>query len=280
MLIDPAFVIGAFPAVVGLALFIVLAKALATVAAVFPFRLGSKTTVFTSPGMLQIGEFSYILARAGRDAGAISETLNNLILTSSVLTIVVTPAAFLVAPRVALLLEGAPFIGSLLRVRSAVLADGQMLEDHAVVIGYGRVGSRVVAGLRDVGLPVVVVEEDLHLVQRIRHEGIPAIYGDASHATILSSARPERARLFVVALPDVGATRIVVGNARRANLTVPILARAAREEEGKTLRGLGATAVVSPEQAGASVLLEEIMEALDLDHMVTLDSVTRESSRR
>ena len=61
---------------------------------------------------------------------------------------------------------------------------------------------------------------------------------------------------------------------------MPILARAAREEEEQALRGLGATAVVSPEQAGASALLEEIMEALELDHMVTLDSVTRGSSRR
>ena len=42
--------------------------------------------------------------------------------------------------------------------------------------------------------------------------------------------RADRLGLVVVALPDAGATRVVVLNARRANPTVPILARVAREE--------------------------------------------------
>jgi len=87
--------------------FIALAKALATLVAILPFRLGGKTTVFTALGMTQIGEFSYVLARAGREVGALSETLNGLILTSSLLTIILTPGAFRIAPRVAAALPNA-----------------------------------------------------------------------------------------------------------------------------------------------------------------------------
>ena len=75
--------------------------------AILPFRLGGKTTVFTALGMIQIGEFSYVLARAGREVGALSETLNGLILTSSLLTIILTPGAFRIAPRVAMALPKA-----------------------------------------------------------------------------------------------------------------------------------------------------------------------------
>ena len=107
MLIDPAFIARNLPAVLGLALFIALAKALATLVAILPFRLGGKTTVFTALGMTQIGEFSYVLARAGREVGALSETLNGLILTSSLLTIILTPGAFRIAPRVAAALPNA-----------------------------------------------------------------------------------------------------------------------------------------------------------------------------
>jgi CPA2 family monovalent cation:H+ antiporter-2 len=74
--------------------------------AVVPFKLGTKTTAFACLGLMQIGEFSYLLARTGRGVGAISEELNSLILTSSVVTIVLTPVGFRLAPRFGRLLEG------------------------------------------------------------------------------------------------------------------------------------------------------------------------------
>ena len=67
------------------------------------------------------------------------------------------------------------------------------------------------------------------------------------------------------ALPDAGATRVVVLNARQANPDVPILARVAREEFDELVRRAGATAIVAPERAGALMLLEECARALGLD---------------
>ena len=264
MLIDPAFIARNLPAVLGLALFIVAAKVLVTLVAILPFRLGGKTTVITGLGLMQIGEFSYVLARAGRDTGAISESLNSLILTSSLVTIVLTPGAFWIAPRVAVALGRLPVVRRAFAARATVAAAEDALDRHAIVIGYGRVGRYVAAGLRATGLPVVVVEQDLHLVREVEREGFPAIYGDASYRSILDVAHPERARLVVVALPDVGGTRAVVRHARQANGAVPILARVAREEEDDVLRRAGATAVVAPERAGASMLLEESARVLDV----------------
>jgi CPA2 family monovalent cation:H+ antiporter-2 len=271
MLIDPAFILANLAAVIGIALFIVVVKALATAVAVLPFRLGSKTTVFTSLGMIQIGEFSYVLSQAGRQAGAVSETLNNLVLTSSVLTIVATPAAFVLAPHLGGWLARLPIVGDALVGRSVGLRDEVTLDRHAIVIGYGRVGSRVAAGLLGAEFPTVVIDEDLHVVQGLTRIGIPAIYGDASYTSILAAAHPERARLVVVALPDLGTTRSVVRDARRLNPSVPILARVAREEQGEAVKQIGASAVVAPEQAGAVLLLEASARVLDLKAAVLLD---------
>ena len=264
MLIDPGFILRNLPAVVGLALFIVAAKALATLIAVLPFGLGGRTTVLTSLGMIQIGEFSYLLARTGREVDAITEHLNSLVLTSSVLTIVLTPAAFWLAPRASLLLSRAPLIGRAFSARPTVWAEEGALHDHAIVIGYGRVGRHVVNGLRDTGMRVAVVEQDLHLVQELRARGVPAIYGDASYPLVLGGIHPEHARLIAVALPDSGATHDVVLNCRRANPDVPILVRLPRERDEELLLRTGATAVVAPERAGAMLMLEECERALDI----------------
>ena len=66
-------------------------------------------------------------------------------------------------------------------------------------------------------------------------------------------------------------------NARRANPTVPILVRVAREEEDERVRRAGATEIVAPERAGALMLLEESARQLGLDiaratNMVQADS--------
>ena len=262
MLIDPAFIIHNLAAVVGLALFIIVVKALATMAALLPFRLDGKTTVFTSLGMIPIGEFSYVLAQAGHEAGALSDTVNSLILTSSLLTIMLTPGAFWLAPRVSPLLTRLPLVGRLFATASVARPADGPLRDHAVVVGYGRVGRHVATGLRARGVPVVAIDQDLRLIQELRARGVPAIYGDASYPSVLAAARIAAARLVVVALPDAGSTRTVVREVRRAHATVPLLVRSAREEDEALLRRLGATAVVAPERAGATLLLSESTRAL------------------
>ena len=192
--------------------------------------------------------------------GAISETVNNLILTSSVLTIILTPAAFQIAPRLG---HGLSWL-RLPSASASLSTDEAALNSQALVIGYGRVGGYVVAGLRRAGVPVAVVEQDLRLVRQVRSHGVPAIYGDASHVAIMDAAHPERACLVVVALPDVGTTRAVVRALRQRSPSVPILVRVAREEEEEALVHAGATFVAAPERAGALLLLEESRRLLGL----------------
>src|SRR2546430_1688700 len=162
--------------------------------------------------------------------------LNSLILTSSLLTIVLTPGAFWLALRISQAFTRLPLVGSRFAAPPRVMAEEGALRDHAVVVGYGRVGRYVGTGLRELGLPVVAIDQDLRLVQDLRARDIPAIYGDASYPSVLAAARIAQARLVVVALPDAGATRVVVREARRANASMPILVRSARPEDEEALR--------------------------------------------
>jgi CPA2 family monovalent cation:H+ antiporter-2 len=264
MLIDPFFVASHWLTVFGIVLFIVCVKAVATAVAVAPFRLGVRPTVFAVLGMVQIGEFSYVLAQGGRGAGVISDDLYSQILAASVMTIILTPAAFAVAPAVERqVLRMAGVTRGLSGGRQPALGQVEVAE-HAIVVGGGRVGGRVAAALQGVGLPVLVLDQDPVVVQRLKAEGISTIWGDASRPAILASAHPERARLLVAALPDAKSTEIVVAEARRANAAVPILARAARQEDVASLMTAGVTAAISPEEAGATLLVEQCARALDL----------------
>ena len=271
MLIDVRFIAANLPAVLGLALFIMLSKVLLTSLALLPFRLGQKTMAFGALGMISIGEFNFVLARAGLEAGAIPRELYNLILSSALVTIVCAPLAFAVAPRVGRALDKICWLHRMSSAKTEFAPPLPEMENHAIVVGYGRVGERMARGLKKVGVPVLIIEQELNLVRELIAKGEAAIYGDASYRSVLEAAHPERARVVVVALPDFGSTRAVVHNVRRANHEVLIVARAQRTENDVKLRRAGATAVVIPEIAGALMLLEETLLLLELpqNHIFT-----------
>ncbi len=153
-------------------------------------------------------------------------------------------------------------------------ADARIFEDEsdspdtgnqlAVVVGYGRIGRHVAFGLRRAGLRVAVIESDWMVLEKVREAHFKAVYGDASYRPVLRAAGIEAARIVVVALPDFGATRAVVHRTRALNETAIIMARAQHTENDVRLREAGATDVVSPELAGAVMLLDETLLLLNL----------------
>jgi hypothetical protein len=195
-----------------------------------------------------------VRAQTGHQAGAISDMPNILILTSSLLTIILTLGAFWPAPPINEACEHVPLVGSLGAAAARIMAEEGMLRDHTVVVGYGQVGWDVVAGLCEMGVPVVI-DQDRRLVQDLGARGFPAIYGDALYASVVASARIARAGWWWWVLPAAVPTRTAVHERPRAHVSVPILVRSTHPEHEQMLRRLSATTIVAPEQADAAILV-------------------------
>ncbi|MEV7556480.1 NAD(P)-binding protein [Streptomyces sp. NPDC089795] len=85
------------------------------------------------------------------------------------------------------------------RSASALRRPPRGTADHVVLLGLGRVGTRVLARLRELGIPVVCVEEDpeargIALARSLR---VPVILGDATQDGVLESARIHRAHALL-----------------------------------------------------------------------------------
>jgi len=76
--------------------------------------------------------------------------------------------------------------------------------DHVVVVGLGQVGLRLCLMLRDLGVPVVAVERDLHAdnVVRAKRYGIPVVIGGGGSRGVLSRLSLERARALAAVTSD------------------------------------------------------------------------------
>jgi CPA2 family monovalent cation:H+ antiporter-2 len=100
-----------------------------------------------------------------------------------------------------------------------------------------------------------VIERDPDVAADLRARGIPCLFGDAAHTELLQRAGADRARLVVVALPEIEGARLAVRAVKALNAQVPILARAHRRTEAEHLREYGASEVIQPElEAGATLV--------------------------
>lgn len=114
---------------------------------------------------------------------------------------------------------------------SARLADSTRVvgpfADHVVVIGLGQVGTRVVAQLHDLGVPVVCIERNPEArgVSLAKRLGIPVVFGDASRDDTLRAAY-------------VGSSRALVTMTSQdmVNLEAGLIARSIREDLRVVLR--------------------------------------------
>jgi CPA2 family monovalent cation:H+ antiporter-2 len=126
----------------------------------------------------------------------------------------------------------------------------ETIENHVVIVGYGRVGKHIVSLLGEMGVPHLIVEADAERGEELSRLGIPTLYGDAANSEVLTHAGLTRARALVVAGPDEDASALVVTAARDLAPELPIIARASSVDGTKRLAELGAQDVIHPELEG------------------------------
>src|SRR5262249_61892303 len=95
----------------------------------------------------------------------------------------------------------------------------------------------------------------------VRRTGVPVIYGDAGWPEVLTAARPETARLLIVAIPERGNVRRIVHTAREANPNLPVIVRTHSEDEADWLRAQDIERVVMSEQRTGNEIAEHALES-------------------
>jgi CPA2 family monovalent cation:H+ antiporter-2 len=251
MLVDPAYLVENAGSVLALTLLVLVWKAFAGAAMCLLLSQSFRTSLLVGLGIAQIGEFSFIVGRAGVDSGMLLPQQYSLILASAVLAITVNPLMFRSAGWIERIARKSSWLGRRLdkRPSDALQADPSG-EPHVVVVGCGRVGGHIVDVLGSIAVPRLVVESDAERVDELHRRGIPVLFGDAANSDILKLARLETARALVVTVPDDAAAALVVAGARGLAPGLPVIARASTQAGVKHLGELGARDVIHPELEG------------------------------
>jgi len=109
------------------------------------------------------------------------------------------------------------------------------LQDHFIICGAGRVGSRIISAMQSARCPFVVIEADEQRVADLIEQSVHLLIKDATLEETLRDAGVERARGLAACLPDDADNVYVVLIARGLNTNLHIVARAVEEQAEEKL---------------------------------------------
>ncbi|MEQ1885305.1 MAG: cation:proton antiporter [Bryobacteraceae bacterium] len=270
MLFDPHYALAHIGPIAAIVCLIFAGKAIIAGGLTALFGYTKLTPWMVGLGLSQIGEFSFLLARSGLSSKSISSDTYNLALACTVLTMALSP---LVSNFAAPMERRWRSWRKREDVDDAVEIHEEPLHDHIVIAGFGRGGRAVSKVLQHSGVAATVIELHHPTYLDTAAAGLRGIWGDATRAEVLHAAGVQYARLLVVAVPDRGTVELCIHQAHRLNPSLPIIARAAREEDVARLKTIGATYAIQPEFEGGIQMVRQALEGCGFDATETAQMV-------
>ena len=232
MLLDLGYVLGNVMLIVGLALGVVVVKLLTTAIAAAVLRQPTAVVVSSALILAQIGEFSFVLERAGEQMGLVPAGLpggTDAFIAVTVLLMALSTYAMRLADVAAARFAGRRY-GRTSEPEDEIAAEdpltghGVFLQDHVVVTGYGPRADRVLDALELASVPYTIVSLDPEAEGRANESGRAVLTGDVSRHLIAERAGLRDARMVLAVDSNPAEVEQFARIAREHNPEVVVLA--------------------------------------------------------
>lgn len=135
-----------------------------------------------------------------------------------------------------------------------LMKDISKLVNHVIICGYGRNGHEAARVLRSHGVPFIVIEKNVRLIEKNLHEDHHLLHleGDSTDDQVLIAAGIERAKALIITLPVDADNLFIVLSARELNSQLQIISRASDSHSINKLKKAGADNVIMPDRIGGT----------------------------
>jgi monovalent cation:H+ antiporter-2, CPA2 family len=236
--------------------FLVVGKTLIVWSVVQLLGSPQRVAAITALSLAQIGEFSFVLAKAGRGVDLLPDVDYQTFLAASIISMIATPFMIGAAPRFGYLMQTIFKDKSDEPIETGEeeihLTSSGGLSHHVIIVGYGLNGRNLARVLRAVSVPYTILELNAEVVRQAKERGEKINFGDATRREVLHYAHIEEASALVLAMSDPPSARRTVKQAREMNKNLHIIVRTRYISEITELLELGANEVI-PEEFETSI---------------------------
>ncbi|SCL19627.1 cation:proton antiporter [Micromonospora inyonensis] len=266
MLLDLGFLATNLPLVLAAVLGVVLVKGLATAVSAVVLRVRPAVVVALSLLIVQVGEFSFVLERVGREAGltpaGLGEDGTQAFIAATVLLMVATPWLGSGGRRLGMAVERhvGPDPARLAPAEVPDAASGP--QGHVVISGYGAATRALAAELAAAGVPLVVVTLNPDGAAEAEADGHRVLRGDSTRRHILDQAGVAAARVVVIPEDEPEDARRIASVVRTLSPEARIVVRFDTATDLAELVTAGIDTVVRNDRAGHTALGRTVLDAL------------------
>jgi len=157
---------------------------------------GKRVALKTALALFQLGEFGLVVFELARAKNLVDPTVSQILIVTITISMVLTPFV---------LRNIASIANFILKDEDAHEFDTKQhkaLQDHIILLGYGRLGRKISEKLDNRGVKYIAIEHNIHNVKQGQKEGKSVIFGNAANKSILESVNIVDAAVVIVALDN------------------------------------------------------------------------------
>ena len=245
---------------------VVFLKAVVIFFVVILLKYPVRIAVLVGIGLAQVGEFSFILGEYGLRLNLIPPELFNIIISSTIITMILTPFLFKVAPRIA-------GKSGKLDQRKSKEKLTEDVQNHVIIAGFGLNGRNLAHVLKEAGIKYVIIEMNPDTVKKEKLKGENIIYGDIGNYEVLKTALIINAKILVIAISDRSTSRRSVKLAKQLNPNIYIIVRTRFMRDTDELVKLGANMVIPEEFETSIQIFRQVLEQYHVPLNVVMQQV-------
>ena len=245
------------PALV-LSLFVLIGNPLIVMVIMGYMGYRSRVSFKAGLAVAQISEFSLILIALGFSLGQVDSSVLSLVTLVGVITITVSTYFILYSDPIYDRLS--KFL-TLFEFRTTAVSESEDAIAHpydAIIIGAGRLGSNVTAGLLEKNANLLVVDTDPQALKKARHKRVTTLYGDISDADFASSLPLNEADAIICTVQDRSTNLVLLETLGRFNFQGSICLTAMDEPTAKLLQENEGVTVIRPLKMAANRIVENL----------------------
>ena len=281
LLIDLSVIASDWPRVLLGSVVILTVKSWIVFAVLKWIKLPGRPALLAAGSLASTGEFSLVLIGKAGGYRPFDPSLEQMLLVCTAVTMAAVPSMMQAAGPVGRWMEKRGILGTRKLAPEAMTPIKAIKEitDHAIICGYGPVGRSLNEALKRCGVDTLVMELNSETVRKLKNEGQPVLFADATHSEALDLAGIKRARLVAFTFPSVRATVIAVPLVRERNNGIFIFGRAKFPDEVRVLRELGVQVIHDERESAVAMVRAAITsyQRADIDPEEVVGDTMEES---
>lgn len=238
--------------VIALALPVLIFIKIAIIFILLRFNTSKKVSLKSAITLFQLGEFALVIFELSFAKGLIDPVVGQVLIVIVVISMVMTP----------FILKNITQIVDMFHYDSEdneTICDvkSEDLDNHIVLIGYGRLGRNISNLIQKEGMDFIAIEHDIQTVKRAQKENLPVIFGNAAQKNILESVNIKKASSVIIAIGNSQKLYHICEVVNELTDNTRTIVKVNKFEEKESLSKLNLSHIVVETEKTASAMFEE-----------------------